>query len=111
MEGQSLLRSLKDEQAVEPAQMYWEHEGNRAVRDGRWKLVSYYSDAHQFKVGQGERTGPWELYNLEADRTELNNIIDQNPTVARQMIDRYHDWANRIGVLDWEEINRRIGHL
>ena len=35
--------------------MVWEHEGNRAVRMGQWKLV-------------GDYPGDWELYNTGADR-------------------------------------------
>ncbi|MDR8392411.1 arylsulfatase [Aliifodinibius sp. S!AR15-10] len=111
LEGQSLVPVLEGDESFSHAPMHWEHEGNRAVRDGRWKLTSYYSDANQHGVGHGERTGRWELYDLKADRTELKNVIDEYPKVARQMIDSYDRWANRVGVLDWEEINRRNGNL
>jgi len=125
MEGQSLLPVLEGDESFSHAPMYWEHEGNRAVRDGRWKLVSYYSagesdynqndkeqpGAGTWQVGDGPRIGPWELYDLQADRTELHNVIEQHPDRARQMIDSYRRWADRVGVLDWEEINRSIGNL
>ena len=41
--------------------MFWEHEGNAAVRIGKWKLVKRYPRA-------------WELYDMDADRTELNDL-------------------------------------
>lgn len=112
MEGESLLPALQGDESFFHGPMHWEHEGNRAVRDGRWKLVSYYSDLTKpFGKGIGERTGPWELYDLEEDRTELDNVIDKHPDIARQMIDSYNRWSERVGVLDWEEINRRTGEL
>lgn len=125
MEGESLVPVLKGASSWSHAPMHWEHEGNRAVRDGRWKLVSYYSAgeseynssskeeprAGSWNVGDGPRLGPWELYNLENDRTELQNVIDEHPDIARQLIDSYQRWSDRMGVLDWEEINRRIGKL
>lgn len=111
LEGESLQDVFHGDEEGQHAPMCWEHEGNRAVRDGRWKLVSYYSDEHQHGVGRGKRTGSWELYDMETDRTELNNVINDHQDITRQMIDRYDRWANRIGVIDWEEINRRAGRI
>jgi len=125
MEGESLVPVLQGDDTFSHGPMHWEHEGNRAVRDGRWKLISYYSAgesryndspkegprAGSWKVGDGPRIGPWELYDLQTDRTELYNVIDDHPDLARQMIDSYRRWSNRVGVLDWEEVNRRIGNL
>ncbi len=44
---------------------FWEHEGNRAVRKGDWKLVAL-------------QKGDWELYNLSVDPFERNNLIEEN---------------------------------
>ena len=68
--------------------IFWEHEGNKAVRDGKWKLVSRFPDQ-------------WELYDLEADRTELHNLASDQPARATAMADMWNDWANRIGVQPW----------
>ena len=42
--------------------IFWEHEGNKAVRDGKWKLVQKWQQ-------------PWQLYDMEADRTEQHDLI------------------------------------
>jgi arylsulfatase len=49
------------------------------------------------------------LYDLEADRTELNNLAREEPRRLRAMIDRYHAWERRVGVTDWEEILKAGG--
>ena len=65
--------------------IYWEHMGNRAVRQGKWKLVS-------------ARGGDWELYDLEADRTELSNLAEKLPEKTRELIALYDGWAEKCGV-------------
>ena len=71
--------------------LYWEHEGNRAIRQGKWKLVSRYPEK-------------WELFDMEADRTELNDLAQQQPARVREMIARYDRWAARCGVEPWEKL-------
>ena len=70
------------------APIFWEHEGNRAVHDGKWKLVSRYTE-------------PWELHDMEADRTEMNNLAKAQPERVKAMSKLWDDWANRIGVQPW----------
>jgi arylsulfatase len=110
-EGVSLLGAMQDLSAVRGSAIYWEHEGNRAMRAGRWKLVSYYNEIHEEinKVGTGRRSGAWELYNLDKDRTELNNVAAKEPERLRAMIDSYRKWERRVGVIDWEEILKAGG--
>jgi arylsulfatase A-like enzyme len=69
--------------------IFWEHEGNRAVRDGKWKLV-------------WRHPGPWELYDIEADRTEMNDLAGQFPAIVGHMAKMYEDWAARSNVLPWK---------
>jgi arylsulfatase A-like enzyme len=64
----------------------WEHEGNRAVRAGRWKLVAV-------------RGKPWELYDLDADRTERNDLASRHPETIAALSARWDDWARRSKVL------------
>ena len=68
--------------------LFWEHEGNRAVRQGKWKLVSRHP-------------GNWELYDLEADRTELHDLAGANPEKVKELAAMYDAWAKRCGVLPW----------
>ena len=57
-EGRSLRPLIEGRAEPEDRTLFWEHEGNRAVRQGRWKLVAVHDE-------------PWELFDMEADRTEL----------------------------------------
>ena len=68
--------------------LYWEHEGNRAVRQGDWKLVA--------KHGQ-----PWELYNMAKDRVETNNLAAGEPERVRAMSAMYDAYAKRTNVASW----------
>jgi arylsulfatase A-like enzyme len=88
LEGRSLLPVLTGGRRRGHPALYWEHEGNRAVRQGKWKLVATAG-------------GPWELYDLEADRTELNNLAAAHPEKVAELAARYADWAERCGVLPW----------
>ena len=86
MEGVSLRRLLAPPlAALSPRLLFWEHEGNGAVRDGRWKLVSV--------AGQ-----PWELYDLELDRVELNDLAAREPERVKAMGAQWEAWAERTHV-------------
>jgi arylsulfatase len=45
-----------------------------------------------------EKKGDWELYDLEADRTELNDLSTEMPELRDELIQSYQEWANRVGV-------------
>ena len=84
--GQSLVPLLtKGDSPIHQGSLFWEHEGNRALREGDWKLV-WSSD------------GPWELYNMALDRTERNDLAAQRPRLAAGMQRRWEGWARRTGV-------------
>jgi arylsulfatase len=92
LEGRSLLPILRGATPARRA-LFWEHEGNRAVSDGRWKLVALNKE-------------PWELYDLGSDRTEMKNRVAEEPERVRELAARYDAWAERCGVLPWNE-----GHI
>ena len=87
VEGISLHPALLGQDIERDAPIFFEHEGNRAVRDGRWKLVA-----------KGVN-GPWELYDMVADRTEMNNLVEKHPDIASKMMGQYDAWAERAGVV------------
>ena len=88
MEGVSLVPALAGKPLERDAPIYFEHEGNRALRRGKWKIVMKHK-------------GPWELYDIEADRTEQHNLIEQHPAMARAMIADWEAWAERADVGPW----------
>jgi arylsulfatase len=90
LEGRSLLPVFGQDGGARPP-MFWEHEGNAAVRIGQWKLVKRYPL-------------DWELYDLEADRTELNDLAAQHPARVAEMAAQYDAWAARCGVIAREKI-------
>lgn len=90
VEGLSLLPVFENEPSEHEA-LFWEHEGNRAVRKGQWKLVSEFPEG-------------WELYDLEADRTELNNLAGQYPDKVKELEKLYNDWTERCNVVPWAEM-------
>lgn len=93
LEGKSLLPILEGKQRQGHEALYWEHEGNRAVRQGKWKLVSKYPDT-------------WELYDLEADRTEMNNLGGKNPDKLQELVRLYERWAERCNVVPWSDLKK-----
>jgi len=90
IEGQT-LKPVFDADLAERATMFWEHEGNAAARAGKWKLVRKYP-------------GPWELYDMEADRTELNDLSAAHPDRVADMARQYDAWARRCNVIPREKI-------
>ncbi|MFZ4764074.1 MAG: arylsulfatase [Roseimicrobium sp.] len=88
MEGVS-LRPAFDGKPINRAQpIFWEHEGNKAVRDGKWKLVQKWR-------------GPWELYDMDADRTEQHDLIKAHADIAQKLQEAWNAWAKRSFVDDW----------
>jgi arylsulfatase len=90
LEGTSLVPTFSSDRA-ERAPMFWEHEGNAAVRIGKWKLVRAYP-------------GEWELYDFDADRTELHDLAARHPERVADMARQYEAWARRCGVIPRAQI-------
>ena len=97
MEGISLVPAFAGKPLKRAEPLFWEHEGNRAVRDGQWKLVA--------KADQ-----PWELYDMEADRTEMHDLAGKHPEQVRRLSAKWDAWAARANVLPlgaWKEKSAR----
>ncbi len=97
LEGRSLkpLLTGRDGAAAKLAAvdrpLFWEHQGNTAVRLGNWKAV-------------GSRGGPWELYNLAEDRTELRDTAKAHPEKTSELAGLWRNWADRCGVWEWDDL-------
>lgn len=88
MNGVSLTPLFNGEKLKRPEPIFFEHEGNRGVRDGKWKLVSRLQ-------------GPWQLFDMNADRTETKDLFTQHPHIAQKMIQQYEQWFQRDLVDQW----------
>ncbi|MDG3006038.1 arylsulfatase [Paludisphaera mucosa] len=85
-EGVSLRPAFQGEPLGRTQPLFWEHEGNRAVRDGDWKLVARANE-------------PWELYNIAEDRSELHDLAAKHPDRAKALADAWDAYAARANVL------------
>jgi arylsulfatase len=88
LDGESLMPLLDGKDWSRERPLFWEHEGNAAVRIGNFKLVRKFNQ-------------PWELYDMEADRTELNDLMGRNAPLTTSLTREYNAWADRCGVMDW----------
>ena len=88
MEGISWRPALAGRALGRTQPLFWEHEGNRAVRSGNWKLVSAYPDE-------------WELYDMAADRVERNNLAASRQDVVKTLGAEWDAWAKRANVDPW----------
>ncbi|MDP6650984.1 MAG: hypothetical protein QGF90_02555, partial [Gammaproteobacteria bacterium] len=88
LEGESFLPVLQGRGWTRERPITVEHEGNRGIRSGDWKLVAEWDK-------------PWELYNISEDRTEQNDLFSGDKTRAKNLENQYFEWAERAEVLPW----------
>lgn len=91
LSGESMVPSFLDPGWRRSRPIFWEHEGNCGVRKGKYKLVREYPK-------------PFELYDMEQDRTELHDLSQELPEIRRELIELYQTWMKETGVLEWEEV-------
>ncbi len=88
VDGQSFVSVLRGGSISRGESLFWEHEGNQAVREKNMKLVRRHNQ-------------PWELYDLAADPTELKDLSDTQDKTTQQMEKQYLDWIQRVGAQPW----------
>ncbi len=87
MQGRSLVSAFRGE-SLPDRPLFFEHQGNRAVRHGHWTLVANHGE-------------PWQLYDVAVDRTESHNLAAQNPQRVAELATLYQQWARRSQVAPW----------
>ena len=98
VEGESLIAAFQADGWQRDKPLYFEHQGSCALRAGDWKLVKGFG-------------GDWELYNMIADRTELDDLREKNRPKLTQLIREFDGWAAMVGVESWEMLNPRFQAL
>ncbi|HWV60628.1 MAG TPA: arylsulfatase, partial [Sphingopyxis sp.] len=88
MSGRSFVGAFEGEGLTRSVPIFWEHEGNKAVRDGKWKLVAQFG-------------APWQLYDMSIDRTETRDLAAAHPDIAAGMAKQWDDWAATSFVDPW----------
>ena len=90
MQGRSMAPAFHGERLTRDRPIFLEHEGNRAVRDERWKLVARFDQ-------------PWELYDMDVDRSEINDLAATDPARVKRMAAQWDAWAAASYVDRWQE--------
>ncbi|MGB5357155.1 MAG: arylsulfatase, partial [Eudoraea sp.] len=93
------LRPVFEDDALIDRELYWEHEGNRAIRKGKWKLVSKVSKTRFVETPEKLPLDHWELYDMEKDRTEVKNLAEAYPNLVQELSEKWMVWAQRTGVI------------
>jgi arylsulfatase A-like enzyme len=94
-EGRSLVPLLTGDTRPETPYI-WEHEGNKAIRLGDWKLVS-------------RLPGAWELYNMKCDRTETHDLSKEMPDKVTTLAALYEKEAQRVGIKTFVDLQTPVG--
>jgi arylsulfatase A-like enzyme len=97
--GRSLVPAFRGEKDPGHPRLFWEHQGNRAVRQGAWKLVA------NNRKENGERSRQWALFNLEDDPAELRDVSTDYPGLVAELSAAYTQWASQNGILSPEEFD------
>ena len=84
--GKAMVELLRGERRNPHDSLAWELYGNRAIRQGDWKLV----------WGASEKK--WELYNLKTDRSESNDLASAHPERVKAMVRDWEDWKKHVGL-------------
>lgn len=79
IDGVSLLPAINGEGVQRDKPLFWQWQNGKAIRKGKWKLVS-------------DNQGPWELYNMETDQTETHDLIKEFPDEAEELESDWEKW-------------------
>ena len=97
LEGKSLFPAFSDKK-IDRAFIFWEHNGNRAIRVENWKLVSQTKIYKHFTSADELA---WELYDLEKDPTEQKNLAAKYPEKVKALSEQWEKEAIRTKAKPW----------
>jgi len=97
MEGRSLLPAARGESQPPRGPLFWEFHDCRAARLGQWKIVTEGPPRRHVGVDIESPPEGWELYDMQSDRCELNNLASQHPDKVRELDALWQDWCRRCG--------------
>lgn len=86
----TMTASLRGDTAA-PAELFWEHIGNAAIRTNEWKLVRRFHH-------------DWELYDVQADPMELRDVAADRPDVTARLARRWEEWAREAQVIPFATV-------
>jgi len=86
LRGESLQPVFTGQFVEEERTLYWEHEGNQALRKGKWKIVTSAPDKQ------------WQLFDMEKDPTELQDVSNEYEDITKTLSTDYKAWAQEVGV-------------
>ena len=96
-EGKSLVPAFTN-QSISRESIFWEHEGNRAIRSGKWKLVSRTQEVKKFTAAD---ENAWELYDIGNDRSETINLASKFPEKVKELSLLWEKEAQRTQAKPW----------
>lgn len=96
LDGKSLLPAIINKDVRTRDTIFWEHQGNKAVRLGDMKLVSIFEK------------NTWELYDMAKDRTETNDLAELYPKKVKALEKVYNDWASESNVIPWKDMRINV---
>jgi arylsulfatase A-like enzyme len=96
--GRSLVAAFARDGSVHHEALWWEHEGNRAIRVGDWKLVA-------------ARGGPWELFDLSTDRAETRDLAREHPGKVRGLARRWQELRDEFLALARRDVGQQPAHV
>ncbi|UTF58960.1 arylsulfatase [Gilvimarinus sp. DA14] len=115
IQGRSFLSVLEDEDAEEiRTSQYFEMFVNRGMyKDGWWAGSRSFDPWNPIRNQFNPLEAEWELYNLDEDFSQANNLADENPEKLDEMIKLW--WAtaasNQVLPLDWRGSERFSAEL
>ncbi len=83
LQGKSLVPIFQGKEREGHEFLYFHFGDNRAIRKGKWKLVTH-------------RASQWELFDIQKDGTEMNNLASKHPAVVKELSELWHQTATEV---------------